>query len=129
MELYILGLNSNLDIFITQKVLNKYRIHGNQTIALTKSQWEEVNKRMLGAVSLFYDFLKGTRFEMYGESSKFYWLTKYKISENRLSITFKDVFSSYRYFLLTGLPSFISLNITLIALKFFKISVIDMKYK
>jgi hypothetical protein len=84
---------------------------------------------MLKAISLFYDFLKGTKFELYGESDKFYWLTKYKISEGRNSITLKDVLLSFRYFILTGLLSFIFLGITLTVLKFFGISIIEIKYR
>lgn len=127
--LYIIALRSNSDILVTPKVLNKYRVHGNQTRPLTKGKWSAVNKKMLEATTSFSDFLKGTRFEKYGNSNKFYWLIKCKISEERPDITWGNVLDSFRYFVLTSWTSFFSITVILMVLKVFRISPIDIHYK
>ncbi|MCW6169346.1 MAG: glycosyltransferase family 2 protein [Thermoplasmatales archaeon] len=127
--IYIIALKSNMGLLITKEIFNRYRIHGDQSITLNYNQWSAVNKKMLEASALFCYFLKETKFEKYGEWSNFYWSMRYRISEGWPGIRWGDVLNSFRYYVLTGQVSSLSLMIILIVLKIFRVSLIDIKYR
>lgn len=127
--LYLAALKSNYDLLVTHKILNKYRIHGNQTIPLTKSAFMNVNQKMLEATTLFSSFSLGTKFELYANSSSFYWHVRCKFSDRNDKITWDDALQLFRYFVLTKLSSYFSLAVAVTAFKLSRISPYDLRLK